>query len=1033
MWFRDCRDMCKQFKCDTSKRFVSFLTRTHKTKASVTRFLTRRRQAGKILEKLESHRGTEINSAMVTPGLRVTFSKREGEGKTNSAKIQLPDRLDHPIRGRNRKGGSVKCKNQRVVKQKGDLGNARISVGFFQSGILETKAHGRMAAHPRRVRSQHKLESSNIQDGYQSSDTRSDTGGYVGYERRLLGRLPPHTHQKSTQTVPVFPSGTNTVLVHSTPIWVVSSPESVHDSLESGQGMGASPTHDHFSVSRRLVELEQPKTAGRTTNVNVRGQMCVTRVAGEPQEIRTHTDTSNSVFGSNIQFCDRKGVPDTRAATSNSTQSGEIADKSQTTTGSGRKSVGQVDSHRKNSTNGSLEPKGVPKMRKTSCTQGTRPRPTGTDDNRGMARPAVVAGTKQCQSGANVPQPATNLGGADRRIQSGLGSVPRGPIVSRQVDTKSESASYQCIRDEGGVASAECVRTQVARHRRPVFDRQHNSRFTYHKTGRYTLGTSDASNARGVRDGTEAQCTDSGTSYSGFAKCISRSSIAATTSHQHRMAAQRRSFSVDRKSISVGKAQDRSFRQQNKPSAVAVCFTVPGRGRDSHRRTGVPLAKNSALCFSSSSDHASVSEQDGTRERTESVTSSTMDTECNLVPASSGLGRASTSTITNPSGDAQSTALELLAPGPGTHGITSVVSENTLLKQRGFSAKVLRQMQKARATSTSAVYDSKWKLFQIFCEERTINPFGAGAPTVADFLQWVFDTREASVRTIQGYRSAIAAKLKAASGYDPGQDPQLSILMKSFLRTRPVPDRTIVHWDLNVVLHFFKWGKWKNTDLLLPKEITLKCVFLLALASGKRRSELHALDNVLFTTGADRSRVVLKPRADFLGKTHFSTRGAGTFTEISIPCIASLEGATAADNALCPVRVLRRYKQVSDEYRHGNQKRLIISFVQGRNHDITKQAISNYLKMAVQIAYMESAQREAICDTFSMRPHDLRGIALSLKACTNVSMTDILAAGVWSSVGTFLKHYVKDFTHNELTKLFALGPFVAGESIIQNE
>ncbi len=83
------------------------------------------------------------------------------------------------------------------------------------------------------------------------------------------------------------------------------------------------------------------------------------------------------------------------------------------------------------------------------------------------------------------------------------------------------------------------------------------------------------------------------------------------------------------------------------------------------------------------------------------------------------------------------------------------------------------------------------------------------------------------------------------------------------------------------------------------------------------------------------------------------------------------------------------------------------------------------------MAYMASAQRRVVCETFKMKPHDLRGIALSLKACSNVSMADILAAGVWSSVGTFLKHYVKEFTHNQLTKLYSLGPFIAGESVIQ--
>ena len=44
----------------------------------------------------------------------------------------------------------------------------------------------------------------------------------------------------------------------------------------------------------------------------------------------------------------------------------------------------------------------------------------------------------------------------------------------------------------------------------------------------------------------------------------------------------------------------------------------------------------------------------------------------------------------------------------------------------------------------------------------------------------LFDNRKLSPRTIQGYRSAIAVQLKAATGYDPGQDEFLSQLIKGF-------------------------------------------------------------------------------------------------------------------------------------------------------------------------------------------------------------------------------------------------------------
>ena len=158
------------------------------------------------------------------------------------------------------------------------------------------------------------------------------------------------------------------------------------------------------------------------------------------------------------------------------------------------------------------------------------------------------------------------------------------------------------------------------------------------------------------------------------------------------------------------------------------------------------------------------------------------------------------------------------------------------------------------------------------------------------------------------------------------------------------------------VLHYLKHGRLQATASLEPRDVTLKTVFLLALASGKRRGEIHALDATLYQVGKNWDAVKLKPRPEFLGKTHFATTGAGTFQELVIPALTKKPKAEPMDIALCPVHTLRVYKAVSDKYRSPQQKRLIISFVKGRETDITCQSISNYLKWLVAQAYQESAE-----------------------------------------------------------------------------
>ena len=66
-------------------------------------------------------------------------------------------------------------------------------------------------------------------------------------------------------------------------------------------------------------------------------------------------------------------------------------------------------------------------------------------------------------------------------------------------------------------------------------------------------------------------------------------------------------------------------------------------------------------------------------------------------------------------------------------------------------------------------------------------------------------------------------------------------LFNSFVRDRPVVAKKVVDWDIKLVLEFVMSGKFASWSDVSPRDATLKTVFLVALASRKRRSEIHAL------------------------------------------------------------------------------------------------------------------------------------------------------------------------------------------------
>ena len=92
------------------------------------------------------------------------------------------------------------------------------------------------------------------------------------------------------------------------------------------------------------------------------------------------------------------------------------------------------------------------------------------------------------------------------------------------------------------------------------------------------------------------------------------------------------------------------------------------------------------------------------------------------------------------------------------------------------------------------------------------------------------------------------------------------------------------------------------------KHLTFKTVFLLALGSGKRRSEIHAWQNRNIRHQSDWSKVSLYPSPSFLSKNPLAKEGSDSVAPVVIPALApTLDRSLKSDRSLCPVRALRYY------------------------------------------------------------------------------------------------------------------------------
>ena len=173
------------------------------------------------------------------------------------------------------------------------------------------------------------------------------------------------------------------------------------------------------------------------------------------------------------------------------------------------------------------------------------------------------------------------------------------------------------------------------------------------------------------------------------------------------------------------------------------------------------------------------------------------------------------------------------------------------------------------------------------------------------------------------------------------------------------------------------------------KHLTFKTVFLLALGSGKRRSEIHAWQNRNIRHQSDWSKVSLYPSLSFLSKNQLAKVGPDSVAPGVITALApTLDRSLKSDRSLCPVRALRYYLDRTSDVRQ--DKVVFVSFKKGFDKDISPATISSWIKQTVILCYELSDQE--VHTLHQVKAHDVRAFATSKVFQSGVSLDPILSA-----------------------------------------
>lgn len=282
------------------------------------------------------------------------------------------------------------------------------------------------------------------------------------------------------------------------------------------------------------------------------------------------------------------------------------------------------------------------------------------------------------------------------------------------------------------------------------------------------------------------------------------------------------------------------------------------------------------------------------------------------------------------------------------------------------------------SNSTHTQYGNHLSNFKRYCLEVGVTDYlSIDVVTGIEFLTSMFK-RGLSFSTLNSARSALSQYviLKNSPGENFGKHPLTVRFMRGAFRLRPSKPRYSSTWDASLVL-----GKLREVDNLKcsMKELSYKCVMLLALATGQRAQTISVLS--LDTMVASNDRYVF--HINEVVKT--SRPGHTQVVEVRMfdQCVN-----------ICPLTCLQVYINRTKAVR-GDYSRLFLSLVNPVK-PVTSQSISRWLMSILRLCNINNV----------FKAHSTRSASAS-KAALHIDVNSVLKTVGWGSERTFATFYNK--------------------------
>ena len=129
------------------------------------------------------------------------------------------------------------------------------------------------------------------------------------------------------------------------------------------------------------------------------------------------------------------------------------------------------------------------------------------------------------------------------------------------------------------------------------------------------------------------------------------------------------------------------------------------------------------------------------------------------------------------------------------------------------------------------------------------------------------------------------------------------MLFRSLEKSCPPREVKLPQWDVSLVLEALRGAPYEPLKQASDRNLTLKTVFLLSLASAKGVSELHALSAQVGHSEGWRS-MSFSFVPDLVARTQKPSILDHRFDGFSIPSLKDFTGDDPEETLLCPVRAM---------------------------------------------------------------------------------------------------------------------------------